>query len=76
VSNATNGHNRVPYHDEARYDAKTMTVIFRRNSVLTTCYSVGPDAEGHPTSRAAREAVEAQFGAIENQSTTSDPTNA
>ena len=52
----------VPRHDEARYDARTDLVVFRREGTLTTCY--GLDAE-HITNIhgvAVAAATDAQFG--------------
>ncbi|PHQ45698.1 hypothetical protein DJ68_11435 [Halorubrum sp. C3] len=52
----------VPRHDEARYDAQSAVVVFRRESTLTTVY--GLDAE-HLTNIhgvAVAAAVDAQFG--------------
>ena len=52
----------VPRHDEARYDAQSDVVVFRREQTLATCY--GLDAEHitniHGVATAA--AVDAQFG--------------
>jgi len=52
----------VPRHDEARYDAQSDVVVFRREQTLKTCY--GLDAE-HVTNIhgvAVAAAVDAQFG--------------
>lgn len=67
---------RVPAHDEARYDAVTGTVLFRRDHTLTTCYSVRDEHVTNDHGRAVREAVEAAFGPLESdsQSTTSRET--
>lgn len=61
VSHAEGGIERVPYHDEARYDAWTNTVLFRRSEVLTTCYSVDLEDITNDCGRAVREAVREQF---------------
>lgn len=76
VDAATNGHQRVPDHDEARYDPVTQTVLFRRTHTLTTCYSVRKEHVTNDHGRAVREAVEAAYGPIEShrQSTTSRDT--
>jgi len=52
----------VPRHDEARFDARSDLVVFRREGTLTTCY--GLDAE-HLTNIhgvAVAAAVDAQYG--------------
>lgn len=56
---------RVPYHDEARYDPLTQTVLFRREHTLVTCYSVAPEHVTNDHGRAVREAVEAAFGPVD-----------
>ena len=62
ISHADQGHARVPRHDEARYDQRSQTVLFRRGNTLTTCYSVREEFITNDHGRAVREAVEAQFG--------------
>lgn len=57
--------DRVPAHDEARYDVETGTVLFRRDHTLTTCYSVRDEHVTNDHGRAVREAVEAAFGPLE-----------
>jgi len=64
MAHAPHGHARVPDHDEARYDARTQVVLFRRDDTLTTCYSVREDAITNDHGRAVRQAVEAQFGSV------------
>ena len=64
MAHAPRGYLRVPDHDEARYDAETQTVLFRRNDTLTTCYSVREEAITNDHGVAVRQAVEAQFGDI------------
>ncbi len=51
---------RIPPHDEARYDAWTQTVLFRRDSRLTTCYSVREEHITNVHGEAVREAVREQ----------------
>lgn len=69
MHHAEDGVARVPDHDEARYDAETQTVIFRREDRLVTCYSVCEAMVTNDHGRAAREAVEAQFGRIDDRPT-------
>lgn len=65
VTAAEDGDERVPQHDEARFDPLTLTVLFRREHTLTTCYSVDPQHVTNDHGRAVREAVEASFGAVD-----------
>ncbi|UIO98934.1 hypothetical protein Hbl1158_10345 [Halobaculum sp. CBA1158] len=51
---------RVPVHDEARYDAWTEAVIFRRSDDLVTCYSVREEHVTNEHGEAVREAVREQ----------------
>jgi len=51
---------RIPLHDEARYDAWTATVIFRRGDDLVTCYSVREELITNEHGAATREAVREQ----------------
>ena len=74
MAHAPRGLVRVPDHDEARYDAETQVVLFRRDDDLVTCYSVREDAITNDHGRAVRQAVEAQFGSIGDEPTTSDST--
>lgn len=55
----------VLWHNEARYDPLTQTVLFRRNHTLTTCYSVRWESVTNVAGRAVREAVVDEFGALE-----------
>jgi len=64
MAHAPHGLARVPDHDEARYDAETQVVLFRRDDDLTTCYSVREESITNDHGRAVRQAVEAQFGRI------------
>lgn len=64
MAHAPHGHARVPDHDEARFDAETLTVLFRRGDTLVTCYSVAEVAITNDHGEAVRQAVEAQFGEI------------
>lgn len=64
MAHAPHGHARVPDHDEARFDPETLTVLFRRDDVLVTCYSVREDAITNDHGEAVRQAVEAQFGQL------------
>jgi len=66
MAHAPRGLWRVPNHDEARYDAKTESVLFRRDDTLTTCYSVRDEAITNDHGRAVREAVEVQFGSVKD----------
>jgi hypothetical protein len=66
IAEAPHGHARVPRHDEARYDRDTQTVIFRRGDRLTTCYSVREEFVTNDHGVAVRQAVEAQFGPVED----------
>jgi len=43
-----------------------VSVIFRRGNTLTTCYSVREEMITNDHGRAVREAVEAQFGPVED----------
>lgn len=52
----------VPEHDEARFDKKTQTVIFRRGRVLVTVYNVTPEYVTNKEGKAVRSAVLKQFG--------------
>lgn len=51
---------RVPKHDEARYDAWTSTVIFRTDNDLVTCYSIREEEITNEHGEAVREAVREQ----------------
>lgn len=62
LSNAPRGHARVPAHDEVRYDPESGTVLWLREDVLTTCYDLEEVTNDH--GQAALEAVEAQYGPI------------
>jgi len=68
MSLAENGMERVPNHDEARYDEQTQTVLFRDEDRLVTCYSVVESAITNDHGRAVRQAVEAQFGLADESS--------
>ena len=70
MAHAPHGLARVPNHDEARYDCETQIVLFRRDDVLVTCYSVREEAITNDHGVAVRQAVEAQFGAVEDSSST------
>lgn len=53
---------QIPDHDEARWDARTQTVIFRRNDVLTTVYNVTDEHVDTLAGLAVRQVVAKQFG--------------
>ncbi|QLG62865.1 hypothetical protein [Halorarum salinum] len=61
LRHAEDGIERVPAHDEARYDDVTEAVLFRRDDTLTTCYSVRLELITNDHGRAVREAVREQF---------------
>lgn len=52
----------VPRHDEARYDARSDLVVFRREEMLTTCYGLNPEHLTNIHGVAVALAVDAQFG--------------
>lgn len=52
----------VPQHDEARYDARSDLVVFRREQTLTTCYGLGPEHLTNIHGVAVAAVVDAQFG--------------
>ena len=52
----------VPRHDEARYDAQSAVVVFRREGTLTTCYGLDPEHVTNIHGVAVVLAVDAQFG--------------
>ncbi|WP_434521328.1 hypothetical protein [Halorubrum sp. AS12] len=52
----------VPRHDEARYDAQSAVVVFRREDTLTTVYGLAPDHLTNIHGVAVAAAVDAQFG--------------
>jgi len=72
IAEAPHGHARVPRHDEARYDRESQTVIFRRGNRLVTCYSVREEMITNDHGRAVRQAVEAQFGPVEQTRSTTE----
>lgn len=51
----------VPRHDEARYDAQSDVVVFRRQQTLTTCYGLDADHLTNILGVAVAAAVDAQF---------------
>lgn len=65
ITHASHGRARVPSHDEARYDPNTQTVLFRRDSVLTTCYDL--QNVTNDAGVAVRDAVEAQYSGLLDQ---------
>lgn len=73
VGMAEDGTKRIPWHDEARYDPLTATVLFRRDHSLVTCYSVLDEQVTNDHGRAAREAVEATYGEPESHSQSTTP---
>jgi len=58
--------------DEARYHRPTHTVLLRQGAEITTTLSMDPDDVDSPQGRALRQAVEAQFGPVENRSSTAN----
>lgn len=52
----------VPRHDEARYDAQSDVVVFRRKDTLTTCYGLDPEHVTNIYGVAVALAVDAQYG--------------
>ncbi|PHQ44633.1 hypothetical protein DJ68_17160 [Halorubrum sp. C3] len=52
----------VPRHDEARYDAQSAVVVFRREGTLTTCYGLAPAHVTNIYGVAVAAAVDEQFG--------------
>lgn len=52
----------VPRHDEARYDARSDLVVFRREQTLTTCYGLDPEHLTNIHGVAVAAVVDAQFG--------------
>ena len=52
----------VPRHDEARFDAQSGVVVFRRADTLTTCYGLTPKHVTNIYGVAVALAVDAQFG--------------
>lgn len=52
----------VPRHDEARYDAQSAVVVFRREQTLKTCYGLDPEHITNIHGVAVAAAVDAQFG--------------
>lgn len=73
MSHAQNGEDRVPDHDEARYDEQTQTVLFRCGDRLVTCYSIVDSMVTNDQGEAAREAVEAQFGPVSTSNRDTEP---
>lgn len=55
----TGAYPRLPENDEARIDPETRTVIFRRNSVLVTCFDLDTVTSYH--GHAVRAAVHEQY---------------
>ena len=52
----------VPRHDEARYDATSDTVVFRREQTLTTCYGLSTEQLTNIHGVAVAAVVDAEFG--------------
>ncbi|OYR51511.1 hypothetical protein DJ73_13005 [Halorubrum sp. Ea1] len=52
----------VPRHDEARYDARSDLVVFRRERTLTTCYGLEPKHLTNIHGVAVAAVVDEQFG--------------
>jgi len=52
----------VPRHDEARYDAQSDVVVFRREDTLTTVYGLTTEYVTNIHGVAVALAVDAQFG--------------
>ncbi|GAB7010419.1 hypothetical protein [Halorubrum trueperi] len=52
----------VPKHDEARFDARSDLVVFRREQTLTTCYGLDADHVTNIHGVAVAAVVDAQFG--------------
>ncbi|EMA69169.1 hypothetical protein C461_03302 [Halorubrum aidingense JCM 13560] len=52
----------VPRHDEARYDARSDLVVFRRKQTLTTCYGLDSEHLTNIHGVAVAAAVDAQYG--------------
>jgi hypothetical protein len=51
----------VPRHDEARYDARSDLVVFRRERTLTTCYGLDTEHLTNIHGVAVAAVVDAQF---------------
>ncbi|MCD2204379.1 hypothetical protein [Halobacterium sp. KA-6] len=53
----TGAYPRLPEHDEARIDPDTRTVLFRRSSVLVTCFDLDrvDTFHGHAVRAAVRD---------------------
>lgn len=51
----------VPRHDEARYDARSDLVVFRREGTLTTCYGLDGEHLTNIHGVAVAAVVDAQF---------------
>ena len=52
----------VPAHDEARYDAASDTIVFRREQTLTTCYGLDAEQITNIYGVAVAAVVDEQFG--------------
>ena len=52
----------VPRHDEARYDARSDLVVFRREGTLTTCYGLESEHLTNIHGVAVAAVVDAQYG--------------
>ena len=52
----------VPRHDEARYDAQSDVVVFRRGDTLRTCYGLSPEHVTNIHGVAVALAVDEQHG--------------
>lgn len=52
----------VPRHDEARYDAQSDVVVFRRGDTLRTCYGLTPEHVTNIHGVAVALAVDTQYG--------------
>ncbi|KDS91191.2 hypothetical protein FK85_05560 [Halorubrum saccharovorum] len=52
----------VPRHDEARYDARSDLVVFRREGTLTTCYGLDSEHVTNIHGVAVAAAVDEQYG--------------
>ena len=53
----------VPRHDEARYDAQSVAVVFRAGGILTTYYGLSPEHVTNIHGVTVPLAVDAQHGA-------------
>lgn len=52
----------VPRHDEARYDARSDLVVFRREQTLTTCYGLEPEHLTNIHGVVVAAVIDNQFG--------------